>query len=234
MKKRQRIYLLLLMLTVSPVFLIAQEKYFTLEDYMNRDIYPESLSNLRWVSGTDMFTFTESNALVCKAAGNDVHADTLLHLSDLNAAGKNIGMKELHRFPGITWRDALRFYFMHDNKIFIYDFSDSTLSKTNEFPDNAENLEVEPSSLSVAYTVGNNLFVSVEGDEMQVSEQDDPDIVLSNRRIVFSRLKMSQFLESCPTMWPSESLVVILSNLNRCLSNAMRISKRGNASFSKL
>jgi dipeptidyl-peptidase-4 len=124
-----------------------------------------------------MFTFTESNALVCKAAGNDAHADTLLHLSDLNAAGKNIGMKELHRFPGITWRDSLRFYFMHDNKIFIYDFSDSTLSKTNEFPDNAENLEVEPSSLSVAYTVGNNLFVSVEGDEMQVSEQDDPDIL---------------------------------------------------------
>ena len=177
MKMKLRLFLFLLMATVIPVLAPAQEKYFTLDDYMNWDLYPKSVSNLRWVPGTDQYSFVENNALITKAAGNPDHADTLLHLSGLNAAGKTAGLDELKRFPGITWKDASEFYFTHDHKIFIYNLSDSTLNKTNEYPEAAENLEVEPSSLSVAYTVDNNLFVSVDGEVMQVTDRDDPDIL---------------------------------------------------------
>ncbi|OQX77138.1 MAG: hypothetical protein B6D64_08730 [Bacteroidetes bacterium 4484_276] len=163
---------------ISPLH--SQDKLFTPEDYMNWDLYPKTISNLSWVAGEEAFTFVENNAIIQKDADNPTIADTIMRLSNFNDAAKSAGLDEMGRFPRINWLDGSRFYFTKDHKTFIFNLADSSLTKQNENDENAENLELAGKSFSVAYTIDNNLFVSVGGEILKVSEEENPDILFGH------------------------------------------------------
>ena len=172
----------ILKLSLLPIlffFLISdafsQEKLFTYDDYMNWDLYPESIQNLSWRGNSGLFTFVEDNALIQQNPENPVVADTLIKFVDLKS--KNSELDELRRFPGISWLDNSRFYFTSKHKIFVYNFDDDELIKVNEYPEEADNVELDQTSFSVAYTIENNLFVSIDGNQMEVSKDDNPDML---------------------------------------------------------
>ncbi len=167
--------LILALITLTSGHLAAQNKTFSYEDYMNRDIYPQSMQNLSWRGNMDAFTYIANNALIQKTAKEPDVADTLLKLVELKA--KTPALDQLHRFPGISWLDEHRFYFSHDHKIFVYDFSGDQLSESNQIPEEAENIEISEQSFSVAYTINNNLFVSVNGNQIEVSDEANKDIL---------------------------------------------------------
>jgi dipeptidyl-peptidase-4 len=161
--------------TVNP--LQAQDKLFTLDDYMNRDLYPASITDLNWVAGEDAFTFVENDAIIKKNADDHFVGDTILRLTDFNAAVKNAGLEEMRRFPDFTWMDTKRFYFTRDNTIYIFNFADTSLVKKNEYDEKAENLEQAEKTFSLAYTIDNNLHVSIDGKVLKVTEENDTDIL---------------------------------------------------------
>ncbi len=152
-----------------------QEKLFTYDDYMNRDLYPESIQNINWRGNSGHFTFVENNTLIQKDPEKPDVADTLIKLADLKS--KNAELDELKRFPGISWLDISRFYFTSNQKIFFYNFDNEKLIKVNEYPEKAENVEFDHTSLSVAYTIENNLFVSINGNQMSVTNDDNADML---------------------------------------------------------
>jgi dipeptidyl-peptidase-4 len=175
------IYLIFSLLFISNInFLYSQEKLFTLEDYMNWDLYPESISNLKWVAGEDAFTFVDNSAIIRKDAANPAMADTIMRLTDFNDAAKSAGLDEMRRFPAIHWMDASRFSFTKDHKIFVFNLADTSLAKQNEYDENAENVELAGETFSAAYTIDNNLFVAVGGEVMKVSEEEDQDILFGH------------------------------------------------------
>lgn len=147
---------------------------------MNRDLYPKSISNLSWVADNNVFTFVENNTLVRKNAENPDIGDTILRLIDFNASAEKAGLDEMRRIPRIIWLDDSRFYFTKDHKIFIFNLADSSLTKQNEYNEKVENVEMGETTFSVAYTIDNNLLVSVGGAVMKVSEEENPDILFGH------------------------------------------------------
>ncbi|MDD3526434.1 MAG: DPP IV N-terminal domain-containing protein, partial [Bacteroidales bacterium] len=151
----------------------AQNKLFDYADYLNREIYPKSISNLQWRGATQAFTYVDNNSLIQKQSDDPAKADTLLRLDALNEAVEKAGAKSLRRFPGINWLDDNRFYFRDNQHLYLYNFVDSTLQDANNYPEEADNLQISKKNLNVAYTIESGLYVSVDGNETVIAKGDD-------------------------------------------------------------
>lgn len=161
-----------IMLTISTT---AQDKLFSYDDYLNRKLYPESIRNLSWKVGTQSFTFVESDVLLQQNANDPVKVDTVLKLEELKT---KVGAPEnLRSIPRTSWLDENRFYFTNDHKVYIYDLEAEQFTKVNAYPEEAENVELTKETFSVAYTLGNNLYVSINGQEVVVSNESNEDIL---------------------------------------------------------
>jgi dipeptidyl-peptidase 4 len=155
----------------------AQDKLFSVSDYLNSELYPKTVYNLSWRGDLDAFTYTESESLVQKSAEKPVKSDTILSLAALNQKLKNLKQAGLRRFPAITWLDNERFYFVEEARIFLYNFADSSLAKVNEYDREGQNVNIAKNSLMVAYTLKNNLFVVLNGETIPVSDESNFAIV---------------------------------------------------------
>jgi dipeptidyl-peptidase-4 len=164
----------------SPV--ISQKKLLTLEDAsgMNSAILPRTMRNLQWCSDKDGFTFIDNNALVAGRAGS-LQRDTILRLTDINSQLQDLGTEALKRFPGITWLDNSNFFFTAAERIFSFNTEKKTLKQDNQYPKEAENVETDKNNLDVAFTIGNNLFIAVNGNQLQVTSDTNKDIVNGQR-----------------------------------------------------
>lgn len=151
----------------------AQNKLFDYSDYMNREIYPKSISNLQWRGSTQAFTYIDNNSLIQKQSDDPATADTLLRLDALNEAIEKAGAKSLRRFPGISWLDEIRFYFRDNQHLYAFNIADSTLKDANHYPEEADNLEISKETLNVAYTIESGLYVTVDGNETVIAKGDD-------------------------------------------------------------
>ena len=175
--KRTSTLLAALLLFAGPLTSQAQEKLFDVSDYQNRELFPKTITNLSWRGDMDAFTYIEKDKLIQKTATNPNVADTILPLAILNLKLKDLKKDELRRFPALTWMDNGRFYYRDQNRIFLYDFADSSLVMANEFDKNGENITIDKKGLHVAYTIQNNLFVTINGETMQVTDERNSDIV---------------------------------------------------------
>jgi dipeptidyl-peptidase-4 len=167
----------ILTVIVLALDLAAQDKVFTASDYLNRELTPKSINGLSWRTGHDAFTWIGNKSLIQKTTSNPAKADTILKLESINSEMRELKQDELQQFPAISWIDRERFYFRDQNRIFLYDLSASELMKVNEFDSSGENVTISDKSLSVAYTIENNLFVAVDGETIQVNGRDNKDIV---------------------------------------------------------
>lgn len=158
--------------------LSSQEKQLTFKDaaYLNPDIRPKSLKQLKWMGVTDNFAFVYKNKLV-KINAASQKADTILDLKDINTQLKDLDIKESKRFPGISFIDENSFRFSHENKLLLFDIKAKKLQQLNSYRDDAENIDIETNTFNVAYTIDNNLFVSVNGSEIGITDDTDDGIV---------------------------------------------------------
>lgn len=156
----------------------AQEKLFSYDDYLNWSIYPKSMQNLAWRGDANVFTYVEKNTLIQKSPESPDVADTLLKLDALVA--ESAALADMKRFPRITWLDYNRFWFTLENEVYVYNFEAGKAQKVADYPEEAENVEIDYSNFSVAYTTGNNLFVSINGNKMAVSEEPNADILFGH------------------------------------------------------
>ncbi len=171
MKKLFLISFLFLFTGLSLV--LAQKKELKLEDYLNKDIYPERVNNLQWVTGENAVSYIENNKLVLHDVKKDI-ADTILSVDDLS---KNTELSELKRFPQISWESNDLFTFTLKNKIFRFSVSGKKAELLNQYDENAEKTDIHSSTQNVAYTIGQNLFVSVDGEKIQVTNDSVEGIV---------------------------------------------------------
>jgi len=158
--------------------LAAQDKQLTFKDaaYLNPDIRPQSLKKLKWMGASDNFAFVYKNKLV-KINAASQKADTILNLEDINTQLKDLDIKESKRFPGISFIDENSFRFSHENKLLLFDIKTKNLQQLNSYRDDAENIDIETNTFNVAYTIDNNLFVSVNGSEIGITDDTDDGIV---------------------------------------------------------
>ncbi|MFH0866325.1 MAG: DPP IV N-terminal domain-containing protein [Bacteroidota bacterium] len=166
-----------LFLLFIPLFIAAQTKILTLEDaYTKRSLYPKYMSQLQWIASSNTFSYVDLKCLIKGNALNE-RRDTISKLSSLNEKIKGLGDAELNGFPDITWIDTSTFYFNKNDKIYKYNISEKKAEAVNTLNENAENTDIAEKTLSAAYTVENNLFISVKGKEYAVTSDTNINIV---------------------------------------------------------
>ncbi|MBP6977354.1 MAG: S9 family peptidase [Lentimicrobiaceae bacterium] len=174
MKKINILGLILLI----PLFTSAQTKLLTVEDAsgMNRALMPKTLRNLQWKGTSDYFTYIDNNDLVAGHVSSESR-ETILNLATLNSLLKEKGTDTLKQFPPVTWLSSDKFMFSLRQKVFTFEPDTGLLVKANSYPDKAENVDIDQNTLSVAYTLENNVWIAIDNQQIRVTDDRDKGIV---------------------------------------------------------
>ncbi|MFK5857260.1 MAG: DPP IV N-terminal domain-containing protein [Bacteroidota bacterium] len=172
-----KIFLAIILITGN-LSLIAQEKLLTPEDaiYMNKDIYPASLSQLQWIGETNYYAYAKENTIY-KVGAKGGTETVLLDLDMLNKSMHENKYDSIGRLPRLKFSDNNSCRFNVKNEYYIYNFEAHELHWINKIPDTAENINFENDTRFIAYTVDNNLFIAIDGKVRQVTFDDNKDIV---------------------------------------------------------
>ncbi|WP_299759969.1 S9 family peptidase [uncultured Pontibacter sp.] len=178
---RKRLALLLL-LAVATLPLHAQNKALTMEDaILNTALQPQNLRQLGWVAGTNDFTYISQNngdQQLVRGSATSSKKRSILALQKLSAAVEAAGAEKLSSFPALYWRDGSNFVMQVQNKIVAYDLKSGKARVTMTFSGEADYTELDPTMQRLAYTKGNNLYLSTPGDEDKaITEEADEGIV---------------------------------------------------------
>jgi len=175
--KKYSLSLLILSLLFS-VALLAQDKKLTIEDasYMNRSIMPESIRGLKWMGNTAIFSYNEGNEVMASKATSD-KPFLLFGLDDINSSLKKLEADTLRRLPSFTWLDNESGYFTAGNRVYLYNITSKQIRELNNYPSEAANTDLEDNIYAMAYTIDNNLYIAFEGRQIQVTNDEDPNII---------------------------------------------------------
>ncbi len=175
--------ILFIVLTVS--LIIAQDKLLTMRDAIlgSRDVLKiENLTGLQWQGDSQTFVYVDSLNAVYGLIGGQAATEErqlLLSLDSLNAAMQTGGLGRATTFPRITWIDQSRFHFFHKNKLLVFDFKTGKITIKNKLDAQAQNRDVQPKTLQIAFVKENNLFIAY-GPEQTVQITHDTEEGISN------------------------------------------------------
>lgn len=178
MKMLKNFFVLALLLVV-PVS--AQQKLFTVEDVVmgGGRMGGQAYRQLSWIPSTDSYSWTEGNgekAILLSSQPKSAKTDTLLKLIDLNAKLKEMNEKPINAFMP-SWISGEEFTFWNGTQLFAYNVKYKKLAKNNSLVDGTENRTIAPNNKLVAYTIKNNLYVSIDGKQTQITSDVDSNIV---------------------------------------------------------
>jgi dipeptidyl-peptidase-4 len=176
---------LLLSLALCLVQAVAQQKLLSIEDAVLKQrttLAPERLSQLQWIPNTPIFSYVgKKNAieLLITQDATDLNRDTVLLLADFNTALQNLlpNEKAMNRFPFLTWVNKVSFRFFYQNAYYLFTFNDMRMRLLASAPKNAENLDFDPTSNKLAYTLNYNLFVNTVPGAYEEGVTNNGDVV---------------------------------------------------------
>ena len=165
----------------------AQEKkFFTPADasYNNRSLYAQRANQLKWVGDQDILMQVRGNEVITTVPGQKDEG-VFLTLDQLNGYAQAAGIDSLRRIPQLTWLNAYQAYFYAVGKNGItlnqLDVKSRKMQQFTTVPQGAENQTISESTMRVAYTVKNNLFVA-DGDK-QIQITDNPEGVVAGQSV---------------------------------------------------
>ena len=169
-------------LNIPTTGILAQEKTsFTLQDvipggdnYFN--LIPKRMSGLKWWGDVCIRTGVEEIVSIDKKNGKEKTIITLEELnSALQAAEKTKGIKQIRSLMGASmpWGEEKEILLSHDGNIIVYDFEDKAVKSVIKINKGAANIDFCKESMTVAYTVGDNLHIA---SEKIADKQVNPDI----------------------------------------------------------
>ena len=163
--------------------LIHAQQTLTLRDAVLKagtELAPERLRGLQWIKGTGNFSYVRDSLLMMGSSGKAMDRP-ILSLGTLNKALD--ADRQLRAIPAITWIDANAFRFLHKGQLLRYDLSTMTLGTLASLPSDAANEDIEPTSLHIAYTIGNDLYVLRNGSQPQRITSDGTDGIVNGQSV---------------------------------------------------
>lgn len=162
---------------LSATLSFAQQKLLVPEEIAsNRKLYPSGLNNLQWRGSSDAYTWQDAGSLIQGKVATTA-TDTLMKIAALNSFLTGLGKDEIKRFPVINWSNETAFTFNSGTDWYEFNTAENKLKLTFSLPETAENAEASPGNKYMAYTVDNNLFVSVEKTQLEVTHDINTGIV---------------------------------------------------------
>jgi len=178
MKKLLKYSVLVFLVACLGYSSFSQDKLLTYKDvvWMNPEIYPASISQLKWIGDKNKFSYVDNNKLISGWASSSKR-DTILSVDQINAALTKIKNDSIKRFPRISWLDNNSFRFYQKNKLLIFDMLLNSVKIVNETDEKASGKDLEKTNYGIAYTIDNNLFVAQNNKQIQITNDDDKGIV---------------------------------------------------------
>lgn len=153
----------------------AQVKMLVPEEIMSdRKLYATSLNNLQWKDNSGYYTWQIANAVLQSNVNSDVK-DTLINLNHFNELLQQSGAESVKRIPSISWTDATTMSFSIESD--FYSLKDGKLTLNHQLPTNAENEDQAPVTGYMAYTIGNDLYLSDGKNQITVTADKTEGIV---------------------------------------------------------
>jgi dipeptidyl-peptidase 4 len=172
----------ILSLLVSCLLVAAhgQNKTLTVEDAVNKartTLAAERLSQLQWIPQSNSFSYVgKRNGKEILIVQNAVTLtrDSILSIEDFSTAFTNLMTKEkgMGRFPFLNWINSFSFRFSYSNSYYLFNLSNKSVKLLAKAPKDAEDLDFEPKTNRLAYTMNHNLFVNENGITSNKTEMD--------------------------------------------------------------
>ncbi len=182
--------LTLLSLALVMAFVVpaqAQEKkMFTPADasYNNRSLYAQRPNQLKWIGNSEIMMQVKDKEIVTMMPGSKKEA-TFLTIDELNGFTKGEGVNDLTRIPQLTWINDYQAYFyaLGDNGITLnkMDIKQKSIEAITSIPSGVANQNICESTLNVAYTIDNNLYVAKGNQQIQIT--DNPEGVVAGQSV---------------------------------------------------
>lgn len=168
---------LIVFIILTPVFALAQNQKLSLEDAVlqqYRALYPNSLSMFQWIPNTNTYSYLDNYTVLMTASVKNSEAKELLSIQDLNS---RLG-SELYWFSGLKWKNRNEFWVNDGKKYYSYNIVTESGSTIHELAENGENGTFHEATENVAYTIENNVFISLSnGSNKAVTDNVDKNIV---------------------------------------------------------
>lgn len=148
------------------------KKTIQFDDIMNRKLYPRALTNLQWIDDNS-FSYIVDYKKIVKQYVKTNKADTLISLENFNSALKAINIGDAKYLINIKWKDANTFVTTIDTVIVEYNLAKNSAKVLTSWTKEGENVDANVNNNCVAYTIANNLYISLNGKQKQVT--NDPD-----------------------------------------------------------
>lgn len=157
------------------------QKNFTLEQVINdpSSLSPKKLLQLQWITKSESFSYIEElgdNRLLVTEPIEEGNKNTLTTLSELNRILKENGLEGQNDFPLHSWYSEKEIWFWVKNKLVLLDIDSKSVKVLNEISERGENQEfIVPEK--IAYTFRNNLYISINKKQIQITKDEDEAIV---------------------------------------------------------
>ncbi|UTW66113.1 DPP IV N-terminal domain-containing protein [bacterium SCSIO 12643] len=170
----------LALFVLAPLFSIAQ-KELTLEEAVmgrRRNLAPERLSNINWIPNTNSYTYVEKNEGTQTLVMVDASSFSKTEIITKNKLSAQLLVKKaMTRIPTFHWLNKSEAYFVYTGMVFSFNTKTKEATKLYAVPKGAANIEFRPNSADMSYTKDNNLFAIIDGEEVQITNHTDPNIV---------------------------------------------------------
>lgn len=167
---KYRVYLLITLFFISISSIVnAQGKLIPIEELQNRNYYPTSINSVKFMGKSDSYSFTKDGKSLW--VGNvKEEPKEILKLSDINPS--------LRSFNSIRYISDKEFiYHSNDDGLYVYNIDLKTSKKINSFAKTSTVEEINYNSGNIAFKEDNNLFVIINNEKKQLTNDGTKDIV---------------------------------------------------------
>lgn len=144
-----------------------------------RNLYPERLTMFTWVPNTDCYTYLDNYQKLMKASVKKTKAEEWFSIQEVNEA---LGA-ELYWFSGLQFKNENEFWLNDGAKYYLFNTIDKKGQLLHDIA-GGENALFHPVTQNLAYTMDNNVYISLDesknkvvGDKLTVTSNSDKNIV---------------------------------------------------------
>ncbi len=177
-KMKRNFLFVIVLLFISGISLSAQNKMLTAKDasWLNSRIFPAYVKNLQWMGNSNDYVFARNDTIIRHDVkkGNDI---ILLTLGKINRVIAKDESDSLKIMPLLHFDKTNSARFSVKNTFYRYYFVNNKIKKIGQIPDTAENINLNNNNDFIAYTIKNNLYVSIDNENRQVTFDKNPGFV---------------------------------------------------------
>ena len=161
----------------------AQNKLLTLEDAilgLRTKLAPVNLKQLSFVGSSDRICFVDTASGTSRfilAQTSNLKSISYVTLEDLNSALKAKNIKPLNSLPQITWITNNECAFQTEESWNVYLVKEKAISIFVKINSKGENIDIEPKSKRIAYTLKNELYLAEPGKDINIAGDKNENIV---------------------------------------------------------